>query len=482
MSATAILWFRRDLRLDDNPALVQAMADSARVLPLYIYDPAAEAPWAPGAASRWWLHHSLSALDQALHQVGSRLLIAVGDSLEVLQRVGTQVGASRFYWNRLYDPAIRARDGRIKLALRAQGLHCESHNALLLHEPWEVLTGVSEPYRVFTAYWRKAFGGLRTPGSLKAPLPAPTAIKPAPDVTGLSLEALDLLPRIPWDQGLAARWQAGESAALEQATRFIDGALTGYAEGRDIPGTPGTSSLSPHLHFGEISPRRLLALIAARHGTAETTAAEVYVREIGWREFAHHLLYHFPHTPEAPLDQRFDRLPWRSEGAEVLLAAWQRGQTGIPLVDAGMRELWHTGWMHNRVRMVVASFLTKNLLLPWQAGARWFWDTLVDADLAANTLGWQWTAGCGADAAPYFRVFNPVRQGERFDPQGTYVRRWCPELTRLPDKFIHQPWAAPAAILRGAGVTLGSDYPFPLVDLARSRLEALAAYEVIKGG
>ncbi|WP_295428286.1 deoxyribodipyrimidine photo-lyase [uncultured Thiodictyon sp.] len=494
MPDTAILWFRRDLRLDDNPALNRAMAECERVLPLYIHAPAEELPWAPGAAARWWLHGSLRALDQNLRERGSRLLIAAGESLAVLARISDQTGATRVYWNRLYDPATRARDAHIKLALRAQGRRCESHNAALLREPWEVLTGTGGPYKVYSAFWRKSSSGLSGLAA-DAPLPAPAGLKRPPAVEKLEpmqveLDALGLLPRIPWDQGLAARWQPGESAALARARCFIGGepdapppgaaALDGYAQGRDLPGQPGTSSLSPHLHFGEIGPRRLLALIAQRYGSIAALAAEAYVRELGWREFAHHLLYHFPHTTTTPLDPRFARFPWRTADAAALLAAWQRGRTGVPLVDAGMRELWHTGWMHNRVRMVVASYLTKNLRLPWQAGADWFWDTLVDADLAANTLGWQWTAGCGADAAPYFRVFNPVRQGERFDPRGDYVRRWCPELARLPDKFIHQPWAAPAAILDSAGVVLGRDYPHPLVDLARSRLEALAAFESIK--
>jgi deoxyribodipyrimidine photo-lyase len=292
---------------------------------------------------------------------------------------------------------------------------------------------------------------------------------------------LDLLPRIAWDAGLAATWEAGEPAALTRLGAFADQAAAEYAQRRDLPSVAGTSRLSPHLHLGEVSPRQILQTLAEGVPGGLAGVAEPFVREIGWREFAHHLLYHFPRTPEEPLDPRFAAFPWRTEGAEALLAAWQGGRTGIPLVDAGMRELWHTGWMHNRVRMVVASLLTKHLRLPWQAGARWFWDTLVDADLAANTLGWQWSAGCGADAAPYFRVFNPVRQGERFDPKGDYVRRWCPELAALPDRWIHQPWAAPEPILKAAGMTLGRDYPAPVVDLAESRREALVAWEQIKG-
>lgn len=480
MTDTAILWLRRDLRLDDNPALAAALAGAGRVLPLYIHAPDEEAPWEPGGASRWWLHGSLAALDRDLRARGSRLVLAQGDSLDILRTVAARIGATRVHWNRLYDPATRARDSRIKLALRALGLRVESHNAALLREPWELQTAVGEPYRVFTPFWRRCKPEL----SGCVPVAIPPRFCPAPEIDSLALADLGLLPRIPWDQGLAERWVPGESAALERAREFVEGRLAGYAERRDLPGIAGTSALSAHLHHGEIGPRRLLALIGERHGAPDAPAAEPYVRQLAWREFAHHLLFHFPHTAAQPLDARFARFPWRDpesdEAAKCDLVAWQRGRTGIPLVDAGMRELWQTGWMHNRVRMAVASLLTKNLLIRWQVGARWFWDTLVDADLACNTLGWQWTAGSGADAAPYFRIFNPVRQGERFDPDGDYVRRWCPELARLPAANIHQPWAAPASVLRAAGLVLGRDYPEPIVDLALSRTQALAAYEAIK--
>jgi deoxyribodipyrimidine photo-lyase len=475
-SKTGIFWLRRDLRLADNPALLEGIATCARVLPLYIHSPQEEAPWAPGGASNWWLHGSLAALDLSLRGRGSRLAIERGESLEALGRVARAIGATRIFWNRLYDPATRERDARLKVALRAQGLLCQSHKGLLLFEPWEVRTGAGEPYRVYSAFWRRCAPGLRD----LVPLAAPEGLPPAPEYPGTDLESLGLLPRIPWDQGLQERWQPGEAAALERSRTFAAQGLPDYAERRDLPAVAGTSALSPHLRFGEIGPRQVLALIAEQHGDLQGPAAEPFTREILWREFAYHLLYHFPATTDQPLDPRFTRFPWREDRDGVLPHAWHRGQTGIPLVDAGMRELWHTGWMHNRVRMVVASFLTKNLRLPWQAGARWFWDTLVDADLASNTLGWQWSAGCGADAAPYFRIFNPVRQGERFDPAGEYVRRWCPELAALPSRHIHQPWSAPESVLRGAGVRLGLDYPHPVVDLSRSRTEALAAFEAIK--
>ena len=475
--APSILWFRRDLRLDDNPALAAASSGGAPVIPVYIHAPEEEAPWEPGAASRWWLHWSLGALDASLRARGNRLRILRGPSLEALHRLAAETGARAIHWNRLYDPATRARDTRIKQTLRAEGLRCESHKAALLFEPWEILNGSGQPYRVFSAFWRACSRSLH----IEPPCPAPEFVPDRPESgETLTLDALDLLPRIAWDQGLHATWTPGETAALERARAFVDARLSDYGGMRDRPDQPGSSRLSPHLHFGEIGPRRLLSLIVAAFGDPTRGAAEPYVRELGWREFAHHLLHHFPETPTEPLDGRFGAFPWAEEDVEGALRAWQRGRTGIPLVDAGMRELWHTGWMHNRVRMVVASLLTKNLLVPWQAGARWFWDTLVDADLAGNTLGWQWTAGCGADAAPYFRIFNPVLQGQRFDPDGVYVRRWCPELARLPDKYLQQPWTAPQAILTAAGVRLGVDYPRPLIDLAQSRARALAAWERIK--
>ena len=477
---TAILWLRRDLRLDDNPALLRALESGRPLLPLYIHAPAEEHPWEPGGASRWWLHGSLAALDAALRTHGSRLRIERGESLDVLRRLIAETGATEVHWNRLYDPATRARDARIKQAIRAEGLRCASHNAALLFEPWDIKNSEDQPYKVFSAFWRACVRSIRA----IRPAPAPSALPPYPAGAsqGLPLEALELLPRIRWDAGLRATWTPGEPAALASLRDFLATPVGRYQEARDLPGTRGTSRLSPHLHFGEISPRRILAAVMERFGDPTAEPVESFVREVGWREFAYHLLYHFPKTPTEPLDARFADFPWAKEDIASSLHAWQKGQTGIPLVDAGMRELWQTGWMHNRVRMVVASLLTKNLLIPWQEGARWLWDTLVDADLASNTLGWQWTAGCGADAAPYFRVFNPVRQGERFDPDGAYVRRWCPELAGLPDTYLHQPWSAPQPVLTAAGLRLGTHYPHPIVDLARSRDRALAAWQAIKGG
>ena len=476
MSIT-LIWFRRDLRLEDNPALAHALETGGKVLPVYIHAPEEEEAWAPGAAARWWLHHSLQALCDELARCGAPLVIRRGPSRTALETLVRETGAQRVVWNRLYDPAAIRRDREIKGALRAQGLQVESFNAALLMEPWTVSNRSGQPYRVFTPFWKacRALGAERQIPGPSAPSALPGMAKPPATE---AVEALDLRPRIRWDTGLAATWQPGEAGARAALIHFAETALEDYDQGRDRPARAGTSRLSPHLHFGEIGPRQVMAVCAQAR---ERTAAGVdrFLSELGWREFAHHLLFHFPETCTRPLDRRFEDLPL-ADPREVPLEAWCQGRTGLPIVDAGMRELWHTGWMHNRVRMITASLLTKNLRASWLEGARWFWDTLVDADLAANTLGWQWTAGCGADAAPYFRIFNPVLQGERFDAAGDYVRRWVPELAPLPDRYLHRPWESPAAVLRAAGVHLGRDYPRPVVDLAETRRAALAAFEHIK--
>jgi deoxyribodipyrimidine photo-lyase len=406
-------------------------------------------------------------------------LLHTEDSLRELLRVAAECGADRVVWNRLYTPAAIARDKHVKAWLRAEGLVATSFNASLLHEPWEVQTKAGGPFQVFTPYWRHCLGRAEP----AEPVPAPAQL-PAPPAwpRSLALEELDLLPAIDWAAGLRAAWTPGSAVAHAQVRRFLREAFATYGDGRNRPDLAGTSRLSPHLHFGEIGPRQVWAATRA-HGLFEAGAASwrnsQFLAEIGWREFAHHLLYHFPSTPERPLRPEFGRFPWRSDPAA--LAAWQRGTTGYPIVDAGLRELWHTGWMHNRVRMIVGSFLVKDLLMPWNTGAAWFWDTLVDADLASNTLGWQWVAGCGADAAPFFRVFNPALQGAKFDPEGTYVRRWLPELLHVPTTYIHEPWSAPADVLSRAGVALGKDYPHPLVDHQEARKAALEALARVKG-
>ena len=476
MSQSTLLWLRQDLRLADNPALAAAARRGA-VIPVFVWSPEEEGEWPPGGASRWWLHASLHALDRRFREVGGRLIIRRGPAQAALSALATESGAGAVFWNRRYEPAISGRDGRVKEALRQAGLIVESFNAALLHEPWTIQNQSRKPFQVFTPFWKNCLAQ-PDPGALLAAPKHLTA--PARWPKSMPLEELALEPTGKWAKGIGAVWQPGEAGAGANLKRFLGKAFTDYREQRNRPDLTGTSRLSPHLHFGEIGPRQIwhrLQRMAAKHGWT-TWRGSQFLAEVGWREFSHHLLFHFPHTPTEPLRPEFRNFPWRE--SEVRLRAWQKGRTGFPVVDAGMRELWATGWMHNRVRMIVASFLVKDLLLPWQKGARWFWDTLVDADLAQNTLGWQWTAGCGADAAPYFRVFNPTGQGEKFDPQGDYVRRWCPEIGRLPAEWIHRPEEAPSEVLGAAGVELGRNYPAPIVRHSLARQAALAAYQNIK--
>lgn len=481
MKKRAIVWFRRDLRLADNPALRAALDDDFEaVVPVFIHAPEELGDWAPGGAQRVWLHESLRALSQAMEELGSRLVIRTGASQQTLDTLIVEAGATAVFWNRLYDPQEIARDKAIKQHLSDSGLQVESFQAHLLYEPWTAQTQQGSPYKVFTPFWKSV-----RHRAIDNPLARPAFLpEVSPRIGSETIEALALLPRIRWDNGIRQRWAPGEQGAHECLEAFLDGPAYDYDNSRDIPATAGTSYLSAHLHWGEIGPRQLMhrleEWLADHPPPAPRQHIESFQSEIGWREFAHHVLFHFPTTPEQPLDARFQAFPWQADAHA--LDCWQRGITGIPMVDAGMRELWHTGYMHNRLRMTVASFLTKNLRIAWQEGERWFWDTLVDADLANNTLGWQWAAGSGADAAPFFRIFNPARQGERFDAEGAYVRRWVPELRQLDSKHIHRPWAAPVAVLEAAGVRLGETYPQPIVDLKRSRQEALDAFGQIKSG
>lgn len=476
-SKTGIVWFRRDLRLADNPALSRGVAECDRLVLVYIHSPSEEHPWEIGAASKWWLHFSLLALSAEVAARGGVLEIRQGETASVLQQLIAESGATALYWNRLYDPKVIERDTRIKTLFREQGVEVESCPGSLLFEPWEIKTGSGTPYQVFTPFWRKLSSEFILGPLTKAPSAFQSVrLKPS----GTSVESLQLLPSIDWAAGFRERWTPGERGAQLLVKKFLSAPISKYADARNLPAVDGSSSLSPHLHFGEISPRLIWAEAQKRinKGQLAEREAEPFLRQLGWRDFAHHLLFHFPHTDLQPLREDFRRFPWKSD--KTLLRAWQRGRTGYPMVDAGMRELWHTGTMHNRVRMIVASFLVKHLLQPWQDGASWFWDTLVDADLANNSLGWQWTAGCGADAAPYFRIFNPISQGSKFDPQGEYVRRWVPELAKVPTKYLFSPWEAPAAMLTQAGVVIGVTYPAPIVDHREGRESALEAYEDMK--
>ncbi len=470
--SVALVWFRRDLRLQDNPAL-QAALDAGHVpVPVYIHAPEEEGAWAPGAASDAWLQRSLAALDADLRERGSALVLRTGGSQQVLQALLAETGAEAVYWNRKYEPATQPRDAAIKRALREQGIDAQSCNGSLLLEPWDISTQQGQPYKVFTPYWRTAQTLLKLP----APLAAPARL-PAHGVDGGALADLQLAPTLDWDSGFWEHWQPGEAGAREAVSVFIEGALGGYRQQRDLPDRVGTSLLSPHLHFGEVAPWHIVHALEAGRRAGNGADIDAYIRQLGWRDFAHHLLHYFPHTSEQNLNPRFDGFAWATP-SRADLQAWQQGRTGVPIVDAGMRELWHTGYMHNRVRMIVASYLTKHMRSHWLAGARWFWDTLVDANLANNTMGWQWVAGTGADAAPYFRVFNPVTQAEKFDPQARYISRWVPELAGLPVKTRFAPWQHPELLAAKA-----PDYPrTPLVDLAAGRDAALAAYRRTGGG
>jgi len=473
---TAIVWFRRDLRLADNPALTAAAREHERVLPVFVWAPLEEAPWSPGAAQRWWLHRSLEALDRDLRNGGSRLIIRQGPSADVLRGLAEETGADSILWNRQYEPAARDRDEAVEGALHEAGIATETFNGNLLFDPGAIRTGGGKPFRVFTPFWKACLGD-KPP---RSPAAIPDDLRPLRDwPEGLALAALELLPRVHWYSEMGDNWRPGEAGAARRLQAFLDEALDKYADRRDYPGLEGVSRISPHLHFGEISPHSIWAAVTSLSAGGPGRGAEAYLRELGWREFAHHVLFHFPDTPQHPMDDRFLSFPWR-EGAGEALEAWQQGKTGIPIVDAGMRQLWRTGWMHNRVRMVTASLLVKNLLWSWRDGASWFWDTLVDADLANNTMGWQWSAGCGADAAPYFRIFNPVLQGEKFDPDGGYVRRYVPELGAVPPRFLHRPWDMPEPERSKIGFRLGRDYPPPIVDLAASRKRALEAFDTVK--
>ncbi len=473
-----ILWFRRDLRLADNPALRQA-ATLGRVLPVFILDTRHGDGMRTGAASRWWLHHSLLGLDR---QLGGQLRVVAGDPLDLLPGLAGETGACAVCWNRCYEPWQIARDRQLKTDLRALDIEVHSHNGSLLWEPWEVHKDDGDPYRVFTPYYRRGCLGRPAP---RHPLPAPDTLAVLPPTDGeqcgaAAIEALSLLPGHPWHEKLKPHWPIGEQHSRQQLDAFLAKGLEDYREGRDYPARPNTSRLSAALHFGELSPQQVWHA-ASEEGLTRGLDKDLahFHSELAWREFSYYQLYHNPSLPTANLQPKFDQFPWQDRPA--LRRAWQRGQTGIPMVDAGMRQLWQTGYLHNRVRMVVASFLTKNLMQHWQHGERWFRDTLVDADLASNCASWQWVAGCGLDAAPYFRIFNPVTQGRRFDPDGEYIRHYVPELAKLPDRHLHAPWEAPSALLRECGIRLGRDYPEPIVDLKQSRAAALEAFKSISG-
>ena len=474
-----IVWFRQDLRLGDNPAWRAACSECTVVIPLFIDDPGEQTVSQLGAASSVWLHHSLMSHAANLVRHNNELVLMQGDPLAVLESLCDYLAGSvsadiTVYWNRCYDPLTIRRDRLLKASLQ-QRVHVQSFNGLLLFEPWDTVKADGTPYRVFTPFYRKLAPQLPTVRPLAAPRTVPASAAVLAELPGrCTLEGLQLLPTLTWHSAMMQHWRVGETAAQQRLKEFIKNSVADYSMGRDVPAIDGTSRLSPHLHFGEISPRQIIQALFRHcedindHGSG----AETMAREVVWREFAYQLLFHFPHTVNKPLDKRFAAFPWARKTKKTL-GAWQQGKTGVPIIDAGMRQLWQTGWMHNRVRMIVGSYLVKNLLLDWRHGERWFRDTLVDADLASNVMGWQWVAGSGADAAPFFRVFNPILQGEKFDPDGEYVRRWVPELADVPNSHIHKPWTLLPELRPPA-------YPEPLVDLKESRARALLSFDQIK--
>ena len=476
---TTVVWLRNSLRLGDHPALAHAAGRGA-VVPVFVWAPDEEEPWAPGGAHRWWLHESLTALGLALEKKGSRLVLRQGGSLDEIKAVCEASGADRVVWQTRIAPTLRRRDEAVRAGLEEAGVEVRQFGGRILHDPDRVETGSGGPYKVFTPFWKKAKAAL-DPG---APLPAPDLGGAAPETwpESVALDALGLTPEaqdgVDWAGGMRETWTPGEGGAAERLRAFVDGTLLHYDAERDFPAVRGTSMLSPHLHWGEVSPRQVWAAANAWVSNGATReAADAFLFEIGWREFSYHVLHHFPHMPDEPLKEKYERMPWEHD--EAALQAWQRGRTGYPLVDAAMRQLWHVGWMHNRMRMVTASFLTKDLLVRWQDGERWFWDTLCGGDLANNAMGWQWAAGSGADAQPFFRIFNPISQSTKYDPDGAYIRRWVPELADLPTKHLHAPWTAPPGVLREAGVVLGETYPEPVVDHKAARERALEALQQV---
>ncbi|MGZ8362269.1 MAG: cryptochrome/photolyase family protein [Caulobacteraceae bacterium] len=472
--APVMMWFRRDLRLADNPALAEAAAFGRPIIPVFVLDEA-DGARPLGGASKWWLDKSVTALGESLKAKGSRLILRRGDAAEIIPALAAETGAGAVIWNRLYDPHSVERDKALKARLKAAGIEARSYNAALLNEPWKVATKQGTPFKVFTPYWRGARARIGDVAVTRAPakLRAPERWPRSDDLADWRLHPA----RPDWSPGFD--WTPGEEAAHEALDRFLDGAMCDYTRGRDRPDLAGTSRLSPHLAWGEIGPRQVWRRVqmAAGEGRVPDAQAEKFLGELGWREFNTQLLFHFPHLATRNLNPRFDTMAWREPGEDF--EAWTRGQTGYPAIDAAMRQLWTTGWMHNRMRMAAASFLIKDLLIDWRVGEAWFWDTLVDADPANNAANWQWVAGSGADAQPFFRIFNPVSQGERFDPHGAYVRRWVPVLAALPSKAIHAPWTARAGTLDAAGVRLGETYPEPVVNHAEARERALEAFRAL---
>lgn len=472
-----IVWFRNDLRTGDNPALAKAVATGKPIIPLYVLEDGSEGLRPLGSASKYWLHGSLLSLQTSLCALGSELTLKHGSARQAIKAVISETGADQIVWNRRYDGPEIALDTAIKSELVEAGVDVASFNGNLLTEPWERQTKSGTPYRVFTPFWKSIAAGLPP----RLPLAAPETLMSFPDHSGsCALEALNLLPTVNWANGFSEIASPGEDNAITALSVFLEAGHADYGAARDIPSLFATSRLSAHLRFGEITPIQIWHAVkmAEGAGTMNQSSTQKFLSEIAWREFSYHLLFHNPNLATENYNPAFDNFPWQFD--QEAIEAWKAGRTGYPIVDAGMRQLWRTGWMHNRVRMVTASFLIKHLQIDWRHGEKWFWDTLTDADCANNPAGWQWVAGSGADASPYFRIFNPILQGEKFDPDGDYVRHWVPELAKIENKWLHKPWQAPSAVRELAGITLGETYPAPIVNHAEARQSALAAFKSMR--
>lgn len=474
----SIFWFRKDLRLRDHQVF-SSLQGAEALLPIYIHDLENEGKWKTGAASQWFLHHSLKNLDKSLQAFQSKLSFFHGNSLEVFKFLVRKFSVQSVQWSRSYESHQLKIEAEVEDFLVRSGIEVKILPGNLISEPGSITKSDKNPYVVYTPFWRAFVDSYKTYTELKFSAPPP--LPPLNEKLGVNCEELNLLPKIKWDTEFYQNWIPSEEEAHKRLDNFLKSNLLEYSKNRDYPGLQATSSLSPYLHFGLIHPRSILRKIEKMHGPLKKISNKniiQFCKELVWREFSHHVMHYHPQVPDESIRIIFNQFPWKTNLTH--LKAWQKGKTGYPIVDAGMRQLWRTGWMHNRVRMIVASFLTKDLHIHWLEGARWFWDTLVDADLANNSQGWQWTAGCGFDAAPYFRIFNPITQSETFDPEGSYIRTWCPELSLLPNEWIHKPWLAPEQVLKRARVNLSHDYPLPIVDHKEARDYSLAAYKGLR--